>query len=234
MADITAGSLAGSLPRIRLFHRRCTLAKDLAARGIPTIPKKMVRQHKRLAIRERRPGWLRITASSANVAESVLDIFTVTGALDRLERATFIFVPGWIALLVCVASFLSPIFGIAAFFVMDWAWYYNLLFMIPLFAFLLGGGLDHFTSTKAMHDARQRWEWREPCLVGGELPEGWLRMPDRIRHRAEVVRTIPNTKIAAHGIDLDPIAAAIRVRRFRREIVYFGAWETGNPTLDTF
>jgi hypothetical protein len=59
------------------------------------------------------------------------------------------------------------------------------------------------------------------------------RLPPRLEERARAARSIPNVRLEIEAFNEDPILYAVRGRWIFAERVPIGAWDTGEPLLDS-
>ena len=234
MADITAGTFASSVPqRIRLCRQ--SLTAELAARGAPPIPTKMVRAHKREAIRVVRPGTLRFSAPAIRLTKNVLAMLSVSEFIEDYCDLKFGWdIPEWadgLLHLVCWLGAAAGVVMIVATFFYPGLWPLILL-AVPTASFFALDGIDTWVSQDRERQVAIAAQWQRYKANEFSHWREARRMPGRIADRAETARTIPGVDVEIETLYLDPLIRAKRGWWIFSQRAYIGAWETGNPELD--
>jgi hypothetical protein len=208
---------------VRVQARRATLVDEFRLRNIPILSNRVASRHKRLMLEIDRLGVSKIQVISINFIRWFLWCTSLAVVPILLNRRHFLGITAMIMhvilviglMLVGVSEMIHLHFVVAG------------LLISPL---LISIYIPYWTGQQFDSKASGAGYWYRKRLVPDE--DGVT--PFRLRERLANIRTIPGVRIYEEHFEKDPLLLAIRGYGPWKEVLYFGAYNTSDPSLDSF
>lgn len=211
---------------VHCLDSKSSLQEEVEALGVPILPRVAVRKHKKQMIQACRPGVFRFIGPTilGVMYLSCLLVGAVPVLIWRRYRSDTL--PSTVLLL----SFgLSLAFLAVAAWIAHWPMW--LAFNLPMFGFLATFVL--VSSWPKLSTSTSHWEATCITVAGGNAYTKYtFVIPRALQQRAELVTTIPGTRLVIEHFQDDPFLVAERGFGPFAERVYVGAWDTGVKKFD--
>lgn len=209
-----------------------SLDAQLEALGIPVLPHREVRAHKRKLVQESRIGLYKLVGPFMYLLSSIIVHLVQAG--EHLKQYVVVTALAFVACVVM--AFIAPLLGLPVlpFSIAAWA--------IVGTVVVLGAYLFSFAIVEANHplylptdnafmSAATVWVRTEIKAFDAESLKRY-GVPEHLLRRAQAAGSLPGAHVHVDEFKLDPFLVLTVRNGLIKHTRYIGAWDTHNPLLD--
>lgn len=209
---------------------RLPLSDELRLMGITPMDAARVRDYKRKVNAQLRPGVLAFIGPFVAMVLaflSVVSLYRIRSEIhrQRSENANALTILVYGAIVIALAIY-GRFLGIST--------PIGFALQIPMLAAVAGILVHALTYVTSCDSAVLFWSLSRISLQGHSAGGGVTLFPQKLSERAEIALQIPGTRLLAEHLGSDPFLIVARGWGPWRQLVYIGAWNTGDSELDSF